>query len=114
MDCKRKDNLIASSNEYLKYVLDLLADVPEITTCKMMREYLLYAPERLFWGVYYVHFLVKKDTMASRAMLSTKEPPDDVMSTMLLIGTEDADCRRDGISHAPRAVLSQEAPQVSR
>ena len=92
MDCKRKDNLIASSNKYLKYVLDLLADVPEITTCKMMREYLLDASEKLFWGVYYVHFLVKKDTMASCAMLSTEELLYDVVSTMLLVGTEDADC----------------------
>ena len=34
---------MASSADYLDYVLDLLADVPEVTSRKMMGEYLLYA-----------------------------------------------------------------------
>lgn len=34
---------MASSAEYLEYVLDLLADVPDVSHRKMMGEYLLYA-----------------------------------------------------------------------
>lgn len=34
---------MASSAEYLEYVLDLLADAPEVSHRKMMGEYLLYA-----------------------------------------------------------------------
>ena len=38
---------MASSAEYLEYVLDLLADVSEVITKKMMGEYLLYASAKL-------------------------------------------------------------------
>ena len=65
---------MASSEEYLEYVLDLLADVPEVTTRRMMGEYLLYASGKLFGGVYDDRFLVK-DTVASRALLSASEVP---------------------------------------
>lgn len=65
---------MASSAEYLEYVLDLLADVPEVTYRKMMGEYLLYASGRLFGGVYDDRFLVK-DTEAARAVLSASEVP---------------------------------------
>ena len=57
---------MAPSPEYLEYVLDLLADASEISTRKMMGEYLLYASGKLFGGVYDDRFLVK-DTEASRA-----------------------------------------------
>ena len=39
---------MASSAEYLEYVLDLLREVPEITARKMMGEYLLYAGGRVW------------------------------------------------------------------
>lgn len=62
---------MASTPEYLEYVLDLLAGVPEVSSRKMMREYLLYASGRLFGGVYDDRFLVK-DTGASRAVPSRR------------------------------------------
>ena len=43
---------MASTPEYLEYVLDLLAGVPEVSWRKMMGEYLLYAQGKLFGGVY--------------------------------------------------------------
>ncbi|MBR1847080.1 MAG: TfoX/Sxy family protein [Bacilli bacterium] len=51
---------MASSQEYLLYVLDLLRLVPGITYKKMMGEYLLYKDGVLFGGVYDDRFLVKK------------------------------------------------------
>lgn len=81
---------MASSSDYLEYVLDLLADVPEVTTRKMMGEYLLYASGKLFGGVYDDRFLVK-DTEASRAVLSTEEVPYEGASAMLLVDVEDAE-----------------------
>ncbi|WP_165042899.1 TfoX/Sxy family protein [Adlercreutzia sp. ZJ138] len=80
---------MASSPEYLKYVLDLLADVPEVSTRKMMGEYLLYASGKLFGGVYDDRFLVK-NTGAARAVLSSYEMPYEGASPMLLMDTEDA------------------------
>ena len=85
---------MASSAEYLDYVLDLLADVPEVTTRKMMGEYLLYSSGKLFGGVYDDRFLVK-DTEASRAVLSASEIPYDGASEMMLVDIEDRDAVAD-------------------
>ena len=81
---------MASSAEYLEYVLELLADVEHITTRKMMGEYLLYAQGKLFGGIYDDRFLLKP-TPASRAVLSTEELPYDGASPLLLVDVEDAD-----------------------
>lgn len=81
---------MASSAEYLEYVLDLLADVPDVSTRKMMGEYLLYSSGKLFGGVYDDRFLVK-DAPASRAVLSTSETPYDGASEMRLVDVEDCD-----------------------
>ena len=85
---------MASSPEYLDYVLDLLRDVPEVTVRKMMGEYLLYAQDRLFGGVYDDRFLVKV-TDASQAVLATAAVPYDGASTMLVVDVEDADVVAD-------------------
>ncbi|MBR3224291.1 MAG: TfoX/Sxy family protein [Atopobiaceae bacterium] len=85
---------MASSAEYLEYVLDLLTYVPEVTTRKMMGEYLLYSSGKLFGGVYDDRFLVK-DTKASRAVLSSSEVPYDGASEMMLVDIEDRDAVAD-------------------
>lgn len=81
---------MASSPEYLEYVLELLSGVPEVTTRKMMGEYLLYARGKLFGGVYDDRFLVKV-TDASRAVLAMEEVPYDGASPMLVVDVEDPD-----------------------
>ena len=99
---------MASSAEYLEYVLDLLADVPDVTTRKMMGEYLLYSSGKLFGGVYDDRFLVK-DTPASRAVLSITEIPYDGASAMMLVDIED----RDSVADLVFAML-QELPEQKR
>ena len=81
---------MASSPEYLEYVLELLSGVPEVTTRKMMGEYLLYASGKLFGGIYDDRFLVK-DTRSSRAVLAMEEVPYDGASPMLVVDVEDPD-----------------------
>ena len=81
---------MASSAGYLEYVLDLLADVPDVTSRKMMGEYLLYASGKLFGGIYDDRFLVK-DTEASRAVLTVREIPYEGAAAMLLVDVEDAE-----------------------
>ena len=93
---------MASSAEYLEYVLDLLTDVPEVTTRKMMGEYLLYSSGKLFGGVYDDRFLVK-DTPTSRAALSTSEVPYDGASEMMLVDIED----RDSVADLVISMLSE-------
>lgn len=79
---------MASSEEYLSYVLDLMAEVPEVSHRKMMGEYLLYASGKLFGGIYDDRFLVK-NTAASRVVLTQFETPYEGASQMLLVDTED-------------------------
>ena len=80
---------MASSAEYLEYVLDLLSDVPDITWRKMMGEYLLYASGKLFGGIYDDRFLVK-DTPVSRRVLATCDVPYEGASPMRVVDIEDA------------------------
>ncbi len=81
---------MASSPEYLAYVLDLLREVPDVTSRKMMGEYLLYAEGRLFGGIYDDRFLVK-DTPATRAMLPDTQVPYEGAAPMRLVDMENAD-----------------------
>ena len=79
---------MASSEEYLAYVMELVAGVPGVSVRKMMGEYLLYADGKVFGGVYDDRFLVK-DTAASREMLGVEEIPYEGGKPMRLVDIED-------------------------
>ena len=51
---------MASTLDYLEYVLDLLSDIENITYKKMMGEYILYCDGIIFGGIYDNRFLIKK------------------------------------------------------
>ena len=59
---------MASSKDYLEYILENLADA-EVTYRPMMGEYLLYYRGKLFGGIYDDRFLVKI-TKSADALLS--------------------------------------------
>lgn len=79
---------MASSTEYLEYVLDLLRDVPSVTHKKMMGEYMLYSDGLLFGGIYDDRFLLK-DTPASRAAFPDEQIPYEGAKCMMLVDSED-------------------------
>ena len=81
---------MASTPEYLEYVLDLLGGVEDVTTRKMMGEYVVYASGKVIGGIYDDRFLVK-DTPASRDRLPFSEIPYEGAAPMLLVDTEDAE-----------------------
>lgn len=81
---------MASSNDYLKYILDILREVPDVTHRKMMGEYLLYSEGVLFGGIYDDRFLLK-DVPASKAVFPAKEIPYEGAKPMLLVDREDPD-----------------------
>ena len=81
---------MASTPEYLEYVLDLLDGVPEVSSRKMMGEYVIYASGKVIGGIYDDRFLVKK-TPASLAALTVCEVPYEGGSEMLLVDLEDRD-----------------------
>ena len=78
---------MASSEDYLEYILDLLRDVPSVTHKKMMGEYILYCDGVIFGGVYDDRFLLK-DTPAAREAFPTEQIPYDGAKPMLLVDSE--------------------------
>ena len=83
---------MASSREYLEYVLDQLSGIPGITYRAMMGEFILYAGGRIFGGVYDDRLLVK-DVPAARKRMpdAVTELPYEGAKPMLL--AEDIDSR---------------------
>lgn len=78
---------MASSEEYLEFVLGLLRDVPSVTHRKMMGEYLLYSEGVLFGGVYDDRFLLK-DIPAARVVFPLEQTPYEGAKAMLLVDIE--------------------------
>jgi TfoX/Sxy family transcriptional regulator of competence genes len=81
---------MASSKDYLEYVLELLREVEGITYKKMMGEYMLYKEDILFGGVYDNRFLIKKTKSLENSGLKEQIPYPSAKS-MLLIDSEDPD-----------------------
>ena len=99
---------MASTPEYLEYVLDLLADVPEVTHRKMMGEYIVYVSGKIVGGIYDDRFLVKK-TPSSCNMLSAIEIPYEGAAEMLLVDIED----HEAVSELVAAMV-QELPESKK
>jgi TfoX/Sxy family transcriptional regulator of competence genes len=81
---------MASSKDYLAYVLELLREVEGITYKKMMGEYMLYKDDILFGGVYDNRFLIKKTKSLENSGLKEQIPYPSAKS-MFLIDSEDPD-----------------------
>lgn len=83
---------MASSKEYLSFVLDQLSGLNEITYRAMMGEYILYYRGKIIGGIYDDRLLVKPVTAAKRLMPdAVLEIPYDGAKEMLLV--EDVDDR---------------------
>ena len=79
---------MASSSEYLTYVLELLRKVNGISYIKMMGEYILYKDGKIFGGVYDNRFLVKKVVGLEKYHMK-EQIPYPTAKPMLLIDSED-------------------------
>ncbi len=79
---------MASSQEYLQYVLELLVEVKNVTYRKMMGEFILYKNGVIFGGVYDDRFLVKKTNLSKKEGLKEVIPYPNA-KPMLLVETED-------------------------
>ena len=80
---------MASSEGYLAYVMDLLSDVPDVRHRKMMGEYVLYAENKVFGGIYDDRFLIKQTAASARLLPEAPlEIPYPGAKHMLLIDIE--------------------------
>ena len=81
---------MASSKEYLDYVLDQLSDLEDITFRAMMGEYIIYYQGKIVGGIYDNRFLVKQTASSLKLMpQASHELPYDGAKEMLLV--EDID-----------------------
>ena len=81
---------MASTKDYLEYVLELLREVHNVTYKKMMGEYMLYKDNILFGGIYDNRFLIKKTKSLQNRGLKEQIPYPSAKA-MLLIDSEDPD-----------------------
>ena len=83
---------MASSKEYLNFILEQLSDLEDITYRPMMGEYILYYRGKVIGGIYDDRFLVKTVKSAAAMMPDARmELPYDGAKEMLLV--EDVDDR---------------------
>ena len=88
---------MASSREYLEFVLDQLSDLDDVTFKAMMGEFILYYRGKIFGGIYDDRFLVKPVKAALQKMPEApKETPYDGAKPMILVeSVDDRDFLRD-------------------
>ena len=79
---------MASSLDYLTYVLELCRELDNITYKKMMGEYILYYKGVIFGGVYDNRFLIKKTKILENSGLKEQIPYPNAKA-MLLVDSED-------------------------
>lgn len=85
---------MASSKDYLEFVLKLLTEVNGISFKKMMGEYILYKDNVIFGGIYDNRFLIKKTKSLENQGLKEQIPYPNAKAT-LLVDSEDPDEIKD-------------------
>ena len=77
---------MASTEEYLEYILEQLSDLDEISYRKMMGEYIIYYRGKIVGGIYDDRFLVKPVKSAAAMMPDAgMELPYEGAKEMLLV-----------------------------
>ena len=81
---------MASTREYLDFVLEQLSGLDEISSRAMMGEFILYYHGKVFGGIYDDRLLVKPVPMALRLMPDAEmELPYDGAKEMILVDNVD-------------------------
>ena len=84
---------MASSKEYLQFILEQLSYLEEIRYRAMMGEYIIYYREKIIGGIYDDRLLVKPVPVAVKMMPDAEmEPPCDGAKKMILV--DDVDNRQ--------------------
>ena len=77
---------MASSKEYLEYILEQLSELDEITYRAMMGEYIIYYQGKIIGGIYDDRFLVKPVKSANEMMPNANmELPYEGAKEMILV-----------------------------
>ena len=77
---------MASSKDYLDFILEQLSELDDITYRAMMGEYIIYYRSKVVGGVYDDRFLVKSTKTAKERMLNADmELPYEGAKEMILV-----------------------------
>ena len=81
---------MATSKDYLKYVLEQLSGLPEISHRAMMGEYVLYYRGKVIGGVYDDRLLLKPTKTAEKILPDAeRDIPYEGAKEMLLVDVDD-------------------------
>ena len=106
---------MASSKEYLHYILEQLSGLEAITYRAMMGEFILYYRGRIVGGIYDDRLLVKPVKAALSAMPSAVyEPPYDGAKPMLLVEEVDSKEFLTGLFTAMYSELPAPKPKKNK
>lgn len=88
---------MASSKEYLDYIMEQLSELDEVSYRKMMGEYIIYYRDKIVGGIYDDRFLVKPVNAALKLLPNAaRELPYEGAKEMLLVDeTDDKDLLRN-------------------
>lgn len=101
---------MASTDEYLEYVRDLLGELDDVAHRKMMGEYVIYYRGKVVGGIYDDRFLLKITPTSERLLAGApRVTPYRGAKDMLLVETEDREVLRDVISS-----MWEELPAVKK
>ncbi len=81
---------MASSKEYLDFILEQLSELDDVSYRSMMGEYIVYYRGKIFGGIYDDRFLVKPTKTAAAMMPNAEmELPYEGAKEMLLVDDVD-------------------------
>lgn len=101
---------MASTDEYLEHVLDLLGELDDVAHRKMMGEYVLYYRGKVVGGIYDDRFLLTITPTSERLLAGApRATPYHGAKDMLLVETEDREALRDVVSS-----MWEELPAVKK
>lgn len=104
-------NFMPSSSEYLKFILEQLSELSDISYRPMMGEYIIYNHGKVIGGIYDNRFLVKP-TKGAVAMMpnADKELPYARAKEMLLVdNVENKEFLRQLLE-----IISEEVPETKK
>lgn len=107
--------IMASSKEYLKFILDQLSELEEITYRAMMGEFIIYYRGKIIGGIYDDRLLVKPVSSAIHYMpTAIYELPYEGAKEMLLVDEVDDKAFLAGLLHAMYEELPEPKPKKKR
>lgn len=106
---------MASSREYLQFILEQLSELEDISSRAMMGEFIIYYRGKIAGGIYDDRLLVKKVDAAARYMPSAiSEPPYPGAKEMLPVDNVDDRHYLTGLFEAMYPELPEPKPKKKK